>query len=384
MIVYTSGSAAAGVPVSDDGNVHLFHVKGTNAVNTKALEVAVTATSLNSGDCFVFVGYGACVLWRGTGSSDEEKATAEAIANILKVLIFHSAVCVPPLVHAVAVLCVTLCLCAFREASQRSWCTTKARRMAAGGMRWAERVRCPVPACVILVDFPSRDCHAGACAAEYPASLPAAAAPRAPRLFQVSDVSGAIRVEEVHNFSQDDLIDEDVMLLDTYNQVFVWVGSKASDKEKSEAIDIAQKYVQTSVDGRDPDTPVVSVKAGAEPSLFTSNFQGWAVRPVTAYVDPYEAKLAALRAAKADKASAPVLAASECAAVAVCCARVHGCWFPPQSCALWKRLPQRRRRRPSLNQLRSPNLFRPLLQLNPPRLRLRRSRLWCRRPPSPP
>ncbi len=35
----------------------------------------------------------------------------------------------------------------------------------------------------------------------------------------MSDVSGVVRVEEVDNFAQEDLIDEDCMLLDTYSQV---------------------------------------------------------------------------------------------------------------------------------------------------------------------
>lgn len=46
-----------------------------------------------------------------------------------------------------------------------------------------------------------------------------AAAPKEPRLFQVSNVTGAIVVTEVPNFNQDDLLSEDVMVLDTFNQV---------------------------------------------------------------------------------------------------------------------------------------------------------------------
>ncbi len=42
-------------------------------------------------------------------------------------------------------------------------------------------------------------------------------------------------------------------------QVFVWVGSKATAREKAEAVDIAQKYVQSALDGRDPDTPIIRV-----------------------------------------------------------------------------------------------------------------------------
>ena len=40
----------------------------------------------------------------------------------------------------------------------------------------------------------------------------------------------------------------------------------------------------------------MQVEAGAEPSMFTCNFLGWVDGATAAYVDPYEAKLALLRA----------------------------------------------------------------------------------------
>jgi hypothetical protein len=41
------------------------------------------------------------------------------------------------------------------------------------------------------------------------------------------------------------------------------------------------------------------VESGSEPTLFTSCFLGWEEKSSEAYVDPYEAKLAALREEKA-------------------------------------------------------------------------------------
>ena len=44
-----------------------------------------------------------------------------------------------------------------------------------------------------------------------------------PRLFQISNATGNIRVEEFAEFGQDDLVEEDVMLLDASHTIFIWL-----------------------------------------------------------------------------------------------------------------------------------------------------------------
>lgn len=44
---------------------------------------------------------------------------------------------------------------------------------------------------------------------------------RPPRLFQMSNASGVFAVEEIYNFNQDDLIEDDIMLLDIGNKVSI-------------------------------------------------------------------------------------------------------------------------------------------------------------------
>lgn len=51
------------------------------------------------------------------------------------------------------------------------------------------------------------------------------------------------QVEEIYNFSQDDLLTEDVMVLDTHAEVFVWVGQSADSKEKQSAFEIGQVII---------------------------------------------------------------------------------------------------------------------------------------------
>jgi hypothetical protein len=39
-------------------------------------------------------------------------------------------------------------------------------------------------------------------------------------------------------------VDDDVMILDTFTSVFVWIGSHANDTEKAEAVNVAQQYIE--------------------------------------------------------------------------------------------------------------------------------------------
>lgn len=44
----------------------------------------------------------------------------------------------------------------------------------------------------------------------------------------------------MYNFSQDDLLTEDILILDTHAEVFVWVGQCVDSKEKQSAFEIGE------------------------------------------------------------------------------------------------------------------------------------------------
>jgi len=119
-----------------------------------------------------------------------------------------------------------------------------------------------------------------------------------PRLFQGSNVTGSFVMEEIFNFSQEDLTNDDTFLLDTFNEVWVWVGSDSNKQEKKEAFQAALDFVQNAPDGRDPDTPILKVDAGVEPPLFTAHFLGWDDKKFSSG-DPYLEKLKALKGSAA-------------------------------------------------------------------------------------
>lgn len=131
-------------------------------------------------------------------------------------------------------------------------------------------------------------------------------APRDPRLFQCSNATGSFKVEEIFYFEQEDLCDEDVMLLDCYTTLFLWIGSQAHPDEKKKAQAFAEQYNAQANDGRDPNTTTIKVHAGSEPAMFTTQFLVWdpEYTKKNKYLDPYEAKMAAIAKEKAEREAA--------------------------------------------------------------------------------
>ena len=82
-------------------------------------------------------------------------------------------------------------------------------------------------------------------------------------------------MEEIINFSQVDLVPEDVMLLDVGDTLFVWLGGESNQKERSEAMMTAKDYLLSDPSGRNTDIPMVVIKEGYEPPNFTGFFGAW-------------------------------------------------------------------------------------------------------------
>ena len=72
-----------------------------------------------------------------------------------------------------------------------------------------------------------------------------------PRLFHCSTDQGWFTAQEVHNFTQEDLVNTDVMFLDTYDDVYVWIGKHSNKYEHKAILDFAAEYISKTTDGRD-------------------------------------------------------------------------------------------------------------------------------------
>ena len=76
----------------------------------------------------------------------------------------------------------------------------------------------------------------------------------------VARTSGSIRAFEIFNFEQtvgpednninlqlqlQDLVDDDVMFLDSGDEIYIWVGKDATPEETGQALELATKYLDT-------------------------------------------------------------------------------------------------------------------------------------------
>ena len=97
------------------------------------------------------------------------------------------------------------------------------------------------------------------------------------RAFLVSGSSGIIVVEEIVKFTQDDLDNDHVVIVDGFNHLFVWFGDKAPPAEKELALDTAQKYVAESSKGHRASLSLRVTYPHHEPLQFMKHFHGWYV-----------------------------------------------------------------------------------------------------------
>lgn len=226
MVVFLGGKASGFKNVHDhdtydvDGT-RLFRVRGTCDLDTRAVQVQEVAASLNSDDVYVLETPAKTYLWIGKGANEEEKAMGERVAGLVS----------PGR---------DLETLAEGEEEDGFWDSL-------GGKGEYQTCR--------DVDRPLLY----------------------PRLFHCTiSPAGCLRVNEVAHFSQEDLNEDDVMVLDSGDEVYVWVGRGSDDQEKEKALEMAKNYIKTDPTERSLDTTVIlRINQGEEPAAFTAIFPAW-------------------------------------------------------------------------------------------------------------
>lgn len=107
-----------------------------------------------------------------------------------------------------------------------------------------------------------------------------------PRLFQASNAQGYFHVDEIPNFAQDDLVNDDIMILDAYQTIYVWIGNGSNKFERNGAFKTANRYIESVKDERDKDSvQVVEIEAGKEVPGFTIHFTEWRLDKAQRWLD---------------------------------------------------------------------------------------------------
>uniref|UniRef100_A0A8C7GSP9 Scinderin like b n=1 Tax=Oncorhynchus kisutch TaxID=8019 RepID=A0A8C7GSP9_ONCKI len=216
MMVHNGGTSRKGGQ-SGTGSTRLFHIRQSSTRATRAVEVEPSASFLNTNDVFVLKSPTAMFVWRGVGASEEEMAAAK---------------------HVVGFLGGSGSNVSEGKEPAGFW-------SALGGKK------------------------------EYQTSKSLQNMVKPPRLFGCSNKTGCLSVEEVPgDFQQTDLATDDVMLLDTWDQIFLWIGNEANAEERTGAPKIAKDYVDSDPSGR-RGLSITTIKQGAEPPTFTGWFQAW-------------------------------------------------------------------------------------------------------------
>ncbi|XP_059390518.1 advillin-like isoform X1 [Carassius carassius] len=219
LIIFEGGTGRPGV-VNPDPGARLFQVRGTHEMNTKATEVPTRASSLNTNDVFLLKTHQNIFLWYGKGCSGDEREMGKAVADLLseqdKQIVMEG------------------------QEPAAFWVALGGKAPYASDKRLEKEV-----------------------------------ALHEPRLFECSNQTGRFLMTEVGDFSQDDLDEDDVMLLDTWEEIFLWIGNSANQYETQESYSSAVEYLKTHPAGRDPGTPISTVKQGHEPPTFTGWFNAW-------------------------------------------------------------------------------------------------------------
>jgi len=217
----------------------LYHIRGTNELNVNACETIPHSSNLNTNDSFVLINEGNTFIWHGKGANKYEKLAAEQIAKNANVEIFEVSE---------------------GNEGEAFWEILGGKQDYVSGN-----------------EFQTKDIFG--------------------ILFECTNTIGVFKVYRLEEFSQQDLVSKNCIILDGGHKVFVWIGSDSNDKCQSMTIDTAKKYIEFSSDEhkKRPKCDISIVKAGEEPLDFQAYFHTWDIKSANESRDTYQSKINALR-----------------------------------------------------------------------------------------
>ncbi|XP_051141612.1 villin-4-like [Andrographis paniculata] len=239
---YKSYIAEKGLPdntYTEDG-LALFRIQGSGPENMQAIQVEPVASSLNSSYCYILHSGSSVFTWSGNLTTAEDQELVERQLDLIK----------PNL----------------QSKLQKEGAESDQFWDLLGGK------------------------------SEYPSQKITRAPESDPHLFSCTLSNGDLKVVEVHNFDQDDLMTEDIFILDVHSDIFVWVGQQVESKNKMNALNIGEKFIERDFlhEKLSRETPLYVIMEDSEPPFFT-RFFSWDSAKSAMHGNSFQRKLSIVK-----------------------------------------------------------------------------------------
>ncbi|XP_068326880.1 villin-4-like [Pyrus communis] len=201
----------------EDG-VALFRVQGSGPDNMQAIQVDAVASSLNSSYCYILHSGSTVFTWSGSLTNSDDQELVERQLDLIK----------PDL----------------QSKTQKENSESEQFWELLGGKT------------------------------EYPSQKIIRSSESDPHLFSCTFSNGNLKVVEIYNFTQDDLMTEDIFILDCHSDIFIWVGQQVKSKDRMQALTIGEKFLEHDflMEKLSREASVFIVMEGSEPPFFTRFF----------------------------------------------------------------------------------------------------------------
>ncbi|KAF3590379.1 hypothetical protein DY000_02027602 [Brassica cretica] len=205
----------------NENGLALFRIQGSGPENMQAIQVEPVASSLNSSYCYILHNDSSVFTWTGNLATSTDQELVERQLDLIK----------PNLQTR-----------AQKEGSESDqfW------ELLGGKTEYSSQK---------LTKEPESD----------------------PHLFSCTFTKEILKVTEIYNFTQDDLMTEDIFIVDCHSEIFVWVGQEVVPKNKLQALTIGEKFIEKDslLEKLSPEAPIYVIMEGGEPSFFTRVFTSW-------------------------------------------------------------------------------------------------------------
>nr|GEU82271.1 villin-4-like [Tanacetum cinerariifolium] len=224
-----------------DEEVALFRVQGSGPENMQAIQLEPVASSLNSSYCYILHSGSSVFTWIGNLTAPEDQELVERQLDVIKQPNMQSK-------------------------QQKEGSESEQFWKLLGGK------------------------------SEYPSQKTTKATESDPHLFYCTFSKGNFKVSELYNFTQDDLMTEDIYILDCHSSIFVWVGQQVDSKIRTEALAIGEKFMKHDflLEKLSLHAPLYIIMEASEPPFFTRFFT-WDSSKSAINGNSFERKLSLLK-----------------------------------------------------------------------------------------